>query len=217
MMDSRTTSILAITGITALGGALAYAVYFDHKRRTDADFRRKLRKEKKRVDKTVAQQSKESLALEDKHDAAPASMKEALDWIRKEEPPTSPDEREAYFMQQVGAGEQLAARGPQFYLEAAMAFYRALRVYPAPMELIVIYEKTVPQPVFKAVSLNSTPKMVMDMTALDVSNDSPASNNGVSLSEEDGEMSPTSGGPPSVASSQEWDKVTDPGTQTPAS
>ena len=30
-----------------------------------------------------------------------------------------------------------------------MCFYRALRVYPSPVELIVIYEKTVPPPVFQ--------------------------------------------------------------------
>ena len=35
--------------------------------------------------------------------------------------------------------------------------------------------------------------------------------------EEDGDASPTRGSPPSVASSNEWDKLTDSGTQTPAS
>jgi len=57
--------------------------------------------------------------------------------------------------------------------------------------------------------------MVMDMTNLDVSapHDPPAHDD---QDEDDGEASPTRGGPPSVASSQEWDKVTDPGVQTPA-
>lgn len=41
--------------------------------------------------------------------------------------------------------------GPEYYLPAAMCFYRALRVYPSPVELIVIYEKTMPEPVFKVV------------------------------------------------------------------
>ena len=35
--------------------------------------------------------------------------------------------------------------------------------------------------------------------------------------EDDGDTSPTRGSPPSVASSNEWDKLTDSGTQTPAS
>jgi hypothetical protein len=72
-------------------------------------------------------------------------------------------------MTQVNAGEQLALQGvyrflvlidqvltmnpyegPKFYLPSAIAFFRALRVYPAPVELIVIYEKTIIEPVFKA-------------------------------------------------------------------
>ncbi|KAI0053595.1 hypothetical protein FA95DRAFT_1552084, partial [Auriscalpium vulgare] len=40
-----------------------------------------------------------------------------------------------------------------------MCFYRALRVYPTPVELIIIYQTTVPEPVFK---------IVMEMTQLDV-------------------------------------------------
>lgn len=68
-------------------------------------------------------------------------------------------------MAQIAMGEKLAAEGnqslpiissisdhsvgPQSYLPSAMAFFRALRVYPAPVELIVIYEKTIVEPVFK--------------------------------------------------------------------
>jgi hypothetical protein len=36
-----------------------------------------------------------------------------------------------------------------------MSFYRALRVYPAPVELIVIYQKTVPEPIFKVHAVSS--------------------------------------------------------------
>lgn len=42
-----------------------------------------------------------------------------------------------------------AIQGPEFHLPAALAFYRALRVYPSPLELIAIYDKTVPPPIFK--------------------------------------------------------------------
>lgn len=42
-MSSRTSTILTIAGVTVLGGALAYAVYFDYKRRNDVEFRKKLR------------------------------------------------------------------------------------------------------------------------------------------------------------------------------
>ncbi|KAG6841833.1 hypothetical protein C0991_006240 [Blastosporella zonata] len=223
-MDSR-ARILAITGVTIIGGAIAYAAYFDHKRRNDADFRKKLRKEKKRVDKSVAQSKASSASLSASGDVSTAAMQEALEQIRKEEPPLLPEEREAYFMHQVGMGEQLSVQGPEVHLTAALSFYRALRVYPSPIELINIYEKTIPPPIFRVcpwtaihrATLNLLPQMIMDLTKLDVSQtvDSPPSVSG-SLPDEDGHASPTSGGPPSEASSQEWDKVTDAGSHTPA-
>ncbi|KAF9062225.1 hypothetical protein BDP27DRAFT_1336916 [Rhodocollybia butyracea] len=46
-----------------------------------------------------------------------------------------------------------------FILPAALAFYRALRVYPSPVELMMIYQKTVPEPIFK---------IVIELTNLDV-------------------------------------------------
>jgi import receptor subunit TOM20 len=52
-------------------------------------------------------------------------------------------------------------------------------------------------------------QIVMEMTNLDVS--SPSSSIERELPEED-ESSPVRTGPPSEASSQEWDKLTDPGS-----
>lgn len=43
-MTSRSFTVLAIAGITIVGGVLAYAAYFDHKRRNDVEFRKQLRK-----------------------------------------------------------------------------------------------------------------------------------------------------------------------------
>jgi mitochondrial import receptor subunit TOM20 len=61
----------------------------------------------------------------------------------------------------------------------------------------------------------------MELMNLDVSSGPPsAGDNGMGnshISDEEEETSPTRGGPPSETSSQEWDKLTDPGTQTPAS
>lgn len=69
----------------------------------------------------------------------------------------------------------------------------------------------------------------MELMNLDVSSapPPPAETSGLSslsqpeVSDDEDETSPTRGGPPSEApseaSSQEWDKLTDPGTQTPAS
>ncbi|KDQ64301.1 hypothetical protein JAAARDRAFT_187641 [Jaapia argillacea MUCL 33604] len=209
-MSSRTaTTALAVAGLT-LSGLVAYAIYFDYRRRTDAAFRKKLRKEKKKVDKQAAQ----SKDTESPTTGVGADeLRAALEKVRSEDVPTTANEREQYFMAQVGMGEQLCAQGPVFNLPAALCFYRALRVYPSPVELIVIYQKTVPEPVFK---------IVMEMTNMDVS-ETPSSavekegeQNPVHSENEDGESSPVRGGPPSEASSQEWDNVTDPGSQTPA-
>ncbi|KAG6850625.1 hypothetical protein H0H93_010817 [Arthromyces matolae] len=206
-MDSRAGSLLAITGITLLSGAVAYALYFDHKRRNDAEFRKMLRKDKKRADKSIAE-SKEAQQQEALASAAasgqPVNIEEVLEKIRTEEPPPTPELKEKYFMDCIARGEQL---GPEFYLAAAAEFYRALKVYPSPMELIVIYEKTVPAPVFE---------LIVQMMNVDVSHVTSTIVNGQSALDDDGETSSTSGGPPSEASSQEWDKVTDPGTNTPA-
>ncbi|KAI6152338.1 hypothetical protein BKA82DRAFT_993451 [Pisolithus tinctorius] len=151
---TKTTTMLAVAGI-AVGSLVAYAVYFDYKRRTDANFRKQLRKDKKRVAKNQA--SSEASASSSGVDVD--ELKHALETVRQEEVPTTPEEKEKYFMAQVGMGEQLCAKGPTFNLAAALCFYRALRVYPSPVELIVIYERTVPPPVFQ---------IVMQLTNMDV-------------------------------------------------
>ncbi|KAH7887480.1 hypothetical protein F5I97DRAFT_2072803 [Phlebopus sp. FC_14] len=150
---SRSTTMLTVAGI-AVGGLVAYAVYFDYKRRTDATFRKQLRKDKKRIAKSQTPSETSAPGGVDANE-----LRSALENVRKEEVPASPEEKEQYFMSQVGMGEQLCTQGPAFHLPAAMCFYRALRVYPSPVELIVIYEKTVPGPVFQ---------IVMQLTNMDV-------------------------------------------------
>jgi import receptor subunit TOM20 len=45
---------------------------------------------------------------------------------------------------------------------AAICFYKALKVYPAPAELVMVYQKTIPPEVFT---------LVMGMLSMDVSLD----------------------------------------------
>jgi import receptor subunit TOM20 len=205
--SSRTLTVLAVAGV----GALAYAVYFDHKRRTDAEFRKRLRKEKKKLDKSAAQEAASAPASGNPLGDASVPTAEilaAMKSVQDDQVPTTPEEREKYFMAQVEQGEVLCAKGPHFAIEAALAFFRALRVYPSPVELIMIFQNTVPEPIFK---------MVLEMMRLDVS-DPPPSIDGDTLPhstipEDDGSTSQR--GPPSEASSQDWDRVTDPGSLTP--
>ncbi|KAL1937720.1 hypothetical protein VTO73DRAFT_12873 [Trametes versicolor] len=144
MSSSRT--IFSVAAVTVLGGLVAYAVYFDYKRRNDIEFRKKLRKEKKKVTKQTQQ---EQAQVEAESSVGAAEIKAALFKIREEEVPPTPDEKETYFIMQVQVGEQLAQKGPAFFLQAAMAFFRALRVYPSPVELIMMLQSTLPAPLFK--------------------------------------------------------------------
>lgn len=60
-------------------------------------------KEKKRVDKDAAQATPAPLDAE--------ALRDALIKIREEELPDGPEEKEQYFMSQVGLGEQLSTQG----------------------------------------------------------------------------------------------------------
>ncbi|PFH49247.1 hypothetical protein AMATHDRAFT_48863 [Amanita thiersii Skay4041] len=213
--SKSTSSVLTIAGITLVTGFLAYAVYFDYRRRNDTGFRKKLRKslpyfqqgkDKKRVDKAVSE-SQEASSSSEPNQSSPEMLRNALAEVKNEEVPTSPEERETYFMNQVSIGEQLASKGPDFHLQSALYFFRALRVYPSPVELIMIYQKTVPEPVFK---------VIMELTNQNVSNPPSPSQQHLELAEDlDEGTSPTRTSPPSETSSQEWDRITDPGVQTP--
>ena len=41
-MSSRVSTVLTVAGVTVFGGLVAYAVYFDYKRRNDVEFRKRL-------------------------------------------------------------------------------------------------------------------------------------------------------------------------------
>jgi import receptor subunit TOM20 len=101
-------------------------------------------------------------------------IKKAVNRARDEGFPTDLEEKEAYFMGQVAKGESLCAEGtfsfPAFLrptddlasdadpdlgsdnIEAALAFYKALKVYPQPKDLISIYDKTVPKEVLEVLA-----------------------------------------------------------------
>ncbi|KAI9069255.1 MAS20-domain-containing protein [Trametes sanguinea] len=146
MSSSRTSTIFTVAAVTVISGLVAYAVYFDYKRRNDTEFRKKLRKEKKKVTKKQAEQAQAQAQAES---ANPAEIKAMILKIQGEELPATPDEKEQYFVMQVQLGEQMAQQGPAFYMPAAAAFFRALRVYPSPVEFIMMIQSTVPPPIFK--------------------------------------------------------------------
>ncbi|KAI4188019.1 MAG: hypothetical protein L6R41_002433 [Letrouitia leprolyta] len=105
----------------------AYAVYFDHKRRTDPEFRKSLKRESRRIAK-AAKEEAEAQGAQQKQ-----AIRDAVTEAQEEGFPTSVEEKETFFMNMVGQGEALCQN--------------ALKVYPQPGDLITIYDKTVPKPV----------------------------------------------------------------------
>lgn len=131
-------------------------------------------------------------------------------------------------MQNLAVGEQLASQGMSMFcrlsrsvharktfangslgvtLPAALAFFRAMRVYPEPLQLVAILQKTLPETTFK---------IVMELMSRDVSGPTTTASE-TSQSSAKGKRpkrktrtGTSSRGPPSEASSQEWDKVTEP-------
>jgi len=134
---SYTTLLLASAGLLTAGG-VAYALYFDHKRRTDATFRRALKKQHKKISKSLEEES--AAAERTQKDKIRRVVAEA----NEEGFPKDPEETEGYFMQEVARGEGMCTDGSD-PVDAALCFYRALKVYPQPRELISIYDKTVPK------------------------------------------------------------------------
>lgn len=113
-------------------------MYFDHRRRSDPGFRRELKRQHKKLSK----QSEESAR------AAEVAQKQRIRALVNETIEAGferdPDKTEQYFMQEVAKGEAMCADGSD-PVDAALSFYRALKVYPQPTELISIYDKTVPK------------------------------------------------------------------------
>lgn len=71
--------------------------------------------------------------------------------LENEPAPKTLQDKEAYFIKHLDAGEKLLAKGPKFYEAAAGCFYRVLNIYPDPMQLLAVLETTIPAPVFNIV------------------------------------------------------------------
>lgn len=82
---------------------VAYAVYFDHQRRKNPDFRRTLRRNERRQ----AKQEKEEAEADAQQQRL--SIKQAVEDAKEEGFPTNVEDKEAYFLDQVSLGETLGA------------------------------------------------------------------------------------------------------------
>ncbi|SAM06984.1 hypothetical protein [Absidia glauca] len=142
-MKTQNVTLYAIGAAAVLG--IGYLVYFDYKRQNDPNFKKQLKRERKKAAK-IAKASEE----EDKN-AKIKLIETVITAAAHETYPKTPEDMEKYFMAQVAEGEGLCAKGEAFYNDAVLPFYKAIKVYPAPKELINIYQQTLPQPVFETV------------------------------------------------------------------
>jgi import receptor subunit TOM20 len=101
----KPSTIAAISVGTVVTGLLAYAVYFDHRRRNDVEFRKQLKREAKRTAR-AAKEDAESSANQQKR-----QIREAVERANEEGFPKDPEEVEAYFMQEVAQGEGMCQQG----------------------------------------------------------------------------------------------------------
>jgi hypothetical protein len=88
---------------------VAYAVYFDHRRRTDPDFRKQLKRESRRQAR-AAKEEAEAHTIRQR-----AALKAAVEEAKEEGFPTDVEEKEAYFMNEVARGEQLSQEGMSLF------------------------------------------------------------------------------------------------------
>jgi import receptor subunit TOM20 len=86
-------------------GWTAYAVYFDHKRQSDPEFRKTLKRDNKRLAKVVKEEVEAQGAMQ--RDA----IKNAVNRAKEEGFPSDLEEKEAFFMGQVAKGEGLCSDG----------------------------------------------------------------------------------------------------------
>lgn len=101
----RTSTIVAASVGTVLASVLAYAVYFDHRRRSDPEFRKALKRESKRTAK-VAKEDAERAGAQSRQ-----RIREAVKSANEEGYPTDPQVVEEYFMQEVAEGEKMCQDG----------------------------------------------------------------------------------------------------------
>jgi import receptor subunit TOM20 len=101
----KPSTVAAISVGTIVTGFIAYAVYFDHKRRNDPDFRKQLKRESKRTQR-AAKEQEEAQGEEQKK-----AIREAVERANEEGFPKDPEEVEAYFMQEVAQGEGMVQKG----------------------------------------------------------------------------------------------------------
>ncbi|CEP13375.1 hypothetical protein [Parasitella parasitica] len=137
----KPSTIALISTAVAASFGIGLLIYYDSKRRSDPQFKKQQKRERKRAAK------QEKLKKEQEVSSVETLIASVLKAVDEEDFPESSQEKEAYFMEKVALGETLCKEGRDN--DAVLPFYKALKIYPVPLELIMIYQKTVPEKVFR--------------------------------------------------------------------
>ncbi|KAE8209229.1 hypothetical protein CF327_g6760 [Tilletia walkeri] len=169
----KTSTVVTVSAATLVSAGVAYALYFDYRRRNDATFRKTLRKQSKKASKAAAgaKGGDSASGSAGSIPRTPAERAAAIDRAYaeikradKEDAPKDYASVRSYFDHQVGLGETLTAAGPEAHYDAAIAFVKALRVYIEPLELLEIYGKALNKDVY-AIVMELIAKDMIENTA----------------------------------------------------
>ena len=103
--NTRPSTIVAACVGTFVTGLIAYAAYFDHRRRTDPEFRKGLKRESRKQAR-AAKEEAEAEGVKQRR-----IIRQYVDSANEEGFPKGPEEVEPYFMQEVAQGEILCQDG----------------------------------------------------------------------------------------------------------
>ena len=138
---------LTITGVFATLAAVGYAIYFDHRRRSDPQFRKYLGRKKK--------EEKEKQER-DEHKLHALKLQRIAEFLQKkledDQLPQTVSEKETVFAKNIEEGEKLSTV-PGMELESAVRFYKALAVYPNPTDLLSTYQRSIPEHIYENIML----------------------------------------------------------------
>ena len=155
----KTLTIVIAGTATLITSALTYALYFDYKRRNDPVFRKKISKSSFTLVKSKKEERETELAGKPELSASTGKSEEpeGEPFIPQDEADLSVmeilqrpgEERQKIFYKLLIKGEELLKVGPQYEEAAIKYFYKAMKLVPAASELILAFQKTLPDAVFK--------------------------------------------------------------------
>jgi hypothetical protein len=108
---SRASTVTAIGVGAVVTGVVGYVIYFDHRRRTDPQFRKALKRESRKQEKAAKQEAEAASSRQRK------AIREAVEKVNQDDLPTDPEEVEKFFMDEVAEGEILCQNRELHLLE----------------------------------------------------------------------------------------------------